>query len=116
MRSCARCDSGGKITQRGSFSKPGTAWRGMAPRSAGTSMLEQPWSTRVVGRRMTGVLYRSDSSKAARVMAYASSGVAGSKTGTWANCANWRLSCSVWLLMGPGSSATTTTRPPRTPT
>ena len=69
MRPWARRDRGGKMTQRGSFWNPQISWRGMEARSEGTSMLAQPWSTRVVGRRITGQPWRSDSSKAASVMA-----------------------------------------------
>ena len=71
MRACALRESEGKITKRGSFAKPEMAWRGMAAKAsgAGTSMLAQPWSTRVVGRRITGQPWASESSKAASVMA-----------------------------------------------
>ena len=49
-------------------------------------------------------------------MANPSSGVEGSSTGSFANAANRRVSCSVCDEMGPGSSATNSTSPPFTPT
>ena len=49
-------------------------------------------------------------------MAKPCSTVAGSSTGTLAKAAKRRVSCSVWDDMGPGSSATNSTVPPRTPT
>ena len=61
---------------------------------------------RVVGRTMTGVPWRSDSSNASLIMAKPSSGVGGSSTGTLAKSPKRRVSCSVCDEMGPGSSAT----------
>lgn len=40
----------------------------------------------------------------------------GSRTGTLEKRAKVRVSCSIWLEIGPGSSATMTTTPPLTPT
>ena len=87
---------------------------GRARVTVGSSKNADAWSTRVVGRTMTGVWKRSESSNAAFTMSYACSGVAGSSTGTFANAANRRVSCSVCDEIGPGSSATTSTSPPRT--
>ena len=59
----------------------------------------------VVGRSITGSEYCSESSSAVRTISYASRGDDGSSTGILANMAMKRLSCSVWELWGPGSSA-----------
>ena len=65
---------------------------------------------------MTGVLYFSDRSKASCTMRKASAGLDGSSSGILEKRAKTRVSCSVWLEMGPGSSALTMTMPPLTPT
>ncbi len=56
------------------------------------------WHTRVVGRSSTGISYFSESSKALATKFLASWGQEGSSTGTLANMAKKRLSCSVWEL------------------
>jgi hypothetical protein len=70
---------------------------------------------RVVVRSNTGVSNSSLSSNASSVKVLASWLSEGSRRGTAANLAYSRLSCSFWELCMPGSSALTTTRPPRTP-
>ena len=78
-------------------------------------MLAQAWQTLVVGRNNTGVAYFSEKSNASPIIRYASSGEEGSNTGSFANCANVLVSCSVCDEIGPGSSADTMTMPPFTP-
>jgi hypothetical protein len=73
------------------------------------------WQTRVVGRIMTGVSNSSEIWKPSCTISLASWGLEGSKTGTLAIMAIIRLSCSVWELCGPGSSAEMTRNPPFTP-
>ena len=101
------------MTQRESLTKPSGV---CAVFSSATAKAAYPWQTRVVGRRMTGVPCSSESRNASATMAYASSGEEGSNTGSLEYMPNVRVSCSVCEEMGPGSSATTTTMPPFTPT
>ncbi len=64
---------------------------------------------------MTGVSNRSLTSNAATMRSWQSWLSAGSRHGTRANLANWRLSCSFDEEWAAGSSADTMTSPASTP-
>ena len=68
MAAWARTESAGKMTQRpGSRTKPSGVRRAQSPSSA-TSTSAEPWSTRVVGRTITGQPSSSESSKASPII------------------------------------------------
>ncbi len=84
--------------------------RGISARSPG-STTPRVCASRVVVRNITGVSNRSLASNASLIIARASAASAGSKSGTLAILAKYRLSCSFCDEYMPGSSATSTTKP-----
>ena len=97
----------------GSFMNPSAFF---VSNASGISSVAFAWHILVVGRMNTGVSYFSESLYASGIIANASSGEEGSNTGTFEKEAKVRVSCSVCEDIGPGSSATRMTIPPRSPT
>ncbi len=89
---------------------------GLGAGTSAKSTVALAWQTLVVGLRNTGSLNSSERPNAYETISYASSGDDGSNTGKFAYLAKCLVSCSVCEDHGPGSSATTTTIPPSTPT
>ncbi len=80
------------------------------------STIPRVCATRGVVRRITGRPDFSESVKAKRVIAHASAGVEGSRTGIMFIRARCRWSCSFGETIIPGSPAETMTIPAITPT
>ncbi len=75
----------------------------------------EAWLSLVQLLTMTGSSSLSERSNASRVISLADCWSHGSSTGSPAHSPANRESCSLLLYQAPGSSATTMTRPPRTP-
>ena len=97
-----------------SFRRVDEALGGDRPRAPTRTAL-RVCERRVVERTITGVSKSSEISKASLVKSCASCASDGSSTGTLAKRANRRVSCSFCEEWMPGSSQTTSTRPPCAP-